>query len=126
MLVLQAQVRWSAIMLELLFYAYHKGYLLHEQRKCVLEEFQVSCPIQTFWNDDWSQQIISKNSTPDVYIESRLVNSDERCVRSLVPDVAVSAVEVAIYCEAGLISKQDLCRKGRNHDAPYTKITGQI
>ena len=108
-------------MLEPHFSAYRKGYLLHEQQKRVLEEFQVSCPIQTVWNDDRSQQIISKNSTPDVYVESRLVNSDEHCVRILVPDVAVSAVEVDICCEAGLISKQDLCRKGRIHDAPLQK-----
>ena len=39
----------------------------------------------------------------------------------IVPDVAVSAVEVAISCEAGLISKQDLCKKGRIHDAPLQK-----
>ena len=114
-------------MLEPFFSAYGKGYLLHEQRKRVLEEFQVSCPIQTVWNDDRSQQIISKNSTPDVYVESRLVNSDEHCVRILVvPGVAVSAVEVAISCEAGLISKQDLCRKCRIHDAPLQKTTGQF
>ena len=88
----------------------------------VLEEFYVSCPIQTVWNDHRPEQIISKNYTPDVYVESRLVNSDEHCVRILVvPDVAVSAVEVAISCEAGLISKQDLCRKGRIHDAPLQK-----
>ena len=62
------------------------------------------------------------NSTPYVYIESRLVNCDEHCMRILVvPVVAVSAVEVAISCEAGLISKQDLCRKGRIHDAPLQK-----
>ena len=109
-------------MLELHFSAYRKGYLLHEQRKRVLEEFQLSCPIQRVWNDDRSQQIISKNSTPHVYVEYRLVNSDEHCVRILVfPDVAVSAVEVAISCEAVLISKQDLCRKGRIHDAPLQK-----
>ena len=119
---LQAEVRWSVIILEPHFSAYRKGYLLHEQRKRVLEEFQVSCPIQTVWNDDRSQQIISKNSTPDVYVESRLVNSDEHCVRILVvSDVAVSAVEVTISCEAGLINKQDLCRKGMIHDAPLQK-----
>ena len=66
-----------------------------------------------------SQKIISKTSTPDVYVESRLVNSDEHCVRILVvPDVAVSTVDDAIFCEAGLISKQDLCRKIRIHHAP--------
>ena len=109
-------------MLEPHFSAYRKGYLLHEQRKRVLEEFQVSCPIDTVWKGDRSQQIISKNSTPDIYVESRLVNSDEHCVRILVvPDVAVSPVEVAISCEAGLISKQDLCRKGRIRDAPLLK-----
>ena len=109
-------------MLEPHFSAYRKGYLLHEQRKHVLEEVQVSCPIQTVWNDDRSQQIIFKNFTPDVYVESRLVNSDEHCVRILVvPDVTVSAVEVAISCEAGLISKQYLCRKGRIHNAPLQK-----
>ena len=120
-LYLQAEVRWSAIRLEPYFSAYRKTYLLHEQRNRVLEEFQVSCPIQGVWNDDRSQQIIPKNSTPDVYVASRLVNSDERCMRILVvPDVAVSAV-VAISCEAGLIIKQDLCRKGRIHDAPLQK-----
>ena len=109
-------------MLEPYFSAYRKGYILHEQRKHVLEELQVRCPIQKVWNDDRSQQIISKNSTPDVYVESRLVNSDEHCVRILVvPDVAISAVEVAISCEAGHISKQDFCRKGRIHDAPLQK-----
>ena len=109
-------------MLEPHFSAFRKGYLLHEQRKCVLEEFQVNCPIQTVWNDDRSQQIISKNSTPDVYIESRLVNSDEHCVRILVvPDVAVSAVEVAISSEVGLISKQHLCRKCMIHDSLLQK-----
>ena len=119
---LQAEVRWSAIMLEPHFSAYRKGYHMHEQRKRVMEEFQVSCSIQTIWNDDRSQQIISKNSTPDVYVESHLVNSDEHCVRNLiVPDVAFSAFEVAISCKAGLISKQDLCRKGRIHDAPLQK-----
>ena len=98
---LLAEVRWSAIMLEPHFSA-----SLHEQLKRVLEKFQVSCSIQTVWNDDRSQQIISKNSTPDVYIESRLVNSDEHCEQILVvQDVAVSAVEVAISCEAGLVSK---------------------
>ena len=98
------------------------GYLLHDQRKRVLEEFQESCPIQTIWNDDRSQQIISKNSTPNVYVESHLVNSDEHCVRVLVvPDVAVSAVAVVTSCEAGHISKQDLCRKGRIHDSPLQK-----
>ena len=109
-------------MLEPHFYGYRKGYLLHEHQKRGLEEFQVSCPIQTVWNDDRSQQIISKNSTSDIYVESLLVNSDEHCVRILVvPDVAVSAIEVAISCEAGLISKQDLCGKGRIHDAPLKK-----
>ena len=106
-------------MLEPHFSAYRKGYRLHDQRKRVLEEFQVSCPSQTVWNDDRSQQIISMNSNPDVYVEFRLMNSDEHYVRILVvPDVAVSAAEVAISCEAGLISKQDFCRKGRIHDAP--------
>ena len=106
-------------MLERHFSAYRKGYLLHEQRKRVLEQFQVICPVQTVWNDDRSQQIISKNFILDVYVESRLVNSDKYCVRILVvPDVAVSAVEVTISCEAGFISKQDMCRKGRIHDAP--------
>ena len=125
-LYLQAELRWSAIILEPHFSAYRKGYLLHEQRKRDLEEFQVSVPIQTVWNDDRSQQIISKNSTSDVYVESRLVNSDEHCVRILVvPDVTVSAVEVAISCEAGLISKQDFCRKGRIHDAPLQKPLGK-
>ena len=101
------------------FLCVSQGYLLHEQRKRILEELQVRCPIQTVWKDDRSQQIIYKNYTPDVYFDSRLMNSDEHCVRILaVPDVAVSAVEVAISCEAGLISKQDLCRKGRIHDAP--------
>ena len=96
---LQAEERWSAIILEPHFSAYRKGYLFHEQRNLILEEFQVSCPIQTVWNDDRSQQIISKNFTPDVYVETRLVNSDEHCVRIfVVPDVAVSAVEVAISC----------------------------
>ena len=101
-------------MLERHFSACHKGYLLHDHWKSILEEFKVNCPIQTVSNDDRSQQIISKDSISDVYVESRLVNSDEHCVRVLVfPDVAVSAVEVAISCEAGLISKQDLYRKGR-------------
>ena len=114
-------------MLESHFSACRKGYLLHEQRKRVLEEFQVSCPIQTVWNDDSSQQIISKNSTPDVYVESRLMNSNEHCVWILViPDVAVSAVEVAISCEAGLISKQDLCRKGRIHNALLQKLLDKL
>ena len=55
------------------------------------------------------------------------MNSDENCVRILViSDVAVSAVEVVTSCEAGLISKHDLCWKGRIHDAPLQKITGQI
>ncbi|KAJ4441712.1 hypothetical protein ANN_11570 [Periplaneta americana] len=36
----QAEVRWSAIMLEPHFSEYHNGYLLHEQRKRVLKEFQ--------------------------------------------------------------------------------------
>ena len=98
------------------------GYLLHEQRKRVFEEFQVNCSIQTVWNVDRSQQIISKNSIPYVYVESRLVNSDEHYLRILVvPDVAVSAVDVALSCEAGLISKQDLCRKGRIRVAPLQK-----
>ena len=111
--------RWSAIMLEPYFSVYCKGYLLHGQRKHVLEEFQVSCTIQTVWNDGRSQQIISKNSTPDVYVESLLVISDEHCVRILiVPDVVVSTVEVATSCEEGLISKQELCRKGRIRDSP--------
>ena len=119
---LQAEVRWIAIMLEPHFSSYRKGYLLHEQWKRLLEEFQLICPIQTVWNDNRSQYIISKNSTPDVYIEPRLVNSDEHYVRILtVPDVAVSAVKVAISCEASLISKQDLSRKGRIHDAPLQK-----
>ena len=113
-------------MLESYLSAYRKGYHLHEQRKRILEELQVSIPIQTVWNDDRSQQIISKNSTSDVYVESRLVNSDEHCVRILVvPDVAVSAVEVAISCEAGLICKQDLCWKGRIHDATLQKPLGK-
>ena len=119
---LKAEVRWSTIMLEPHFSTYRTGYLLHEQWKRVLEEFQVSCPIQTVWNVDRSQQIISKNSTPDVYVESRLVNSDEHCMWILVVlDVAVSAVEVAISCEGGLICKQNLCSKGRIHDAPLQK-----
>ena len=119
----QAGVHWSAIMLEPHFSPYRKECLLHER---VLEEFQVSCPIQTVWNDDRSQQTISTNSTPDVYVESRLVNSDEHCVRILVfPDVAVSPVEVAISCEAGFISKQEFCRKGRIHDAPLQKPLGK-
>ena len=113
-------------MLEPHFSAYRKGYLLHEQRKRVVEEFEVRCPIQTISNDDRSQQISSKNSTPDVYVESHLVNCDEHCLRILVvPDVAVSAAEVAISCEAGLISKQDLCRKGRIHDVPLQKPLGK-
>ena len=57
-----------------------------------------------------------------MYVESRLVNSDEHCVRILVvPDMPVSAVELAIACEAGLISKQNLCRKGRTEDATLQK-----
>ena len=123
---LLAEVRWGAIMLELHFSAYRMGYLLHEQRKRILEEFQVSCPIQTIWNDDWSQQVISKNSTPNVYVESRLMNSDEHCVQILVvTDVAVSAVEVVISYEADFISKQGLCRKGRIHDVPLQKPLGK-
>src|SRR5678816_2294688 len=78
------------------------------------------------WNDDRSQQIIPKNSTPDVYGKFRLVNSDEHCVRIvLVPYVAVSAVEVAITCEARLIGKQDMCRKGRIIDVPLQKPPGK-
>ena len=78
------------------FSGYRKGYLLHEYRKRVLEEFQVSCPIQTVWNDDRSQQVFSKNFTQDIYVESHLVNSDEHCVHILiVPNVDVSAVDAA-------------------------------
>ena len=59
------------------------------------------------------------NSTPDVYVEPRLVNSDEHCLLILViPHVAV---EVAISCEADIMSKQDLCRKGRIQDDPNTR-----
>ena len=113
-------------MLEPHFSAYRKGYLLYEQRKRVQEEFQVIYPIQTVCNSDRFQQITSKNSTPYVYIESRLVNSDEHCMRILVvPDVAVSAVELVISCKSGLISKQDLCRKGRIHDVPLQKPLGK-
>ena len=55
------------------------------------------------------------------------MNSDEHCVRIfVVPGVAVSAIEVAISCEAGLISKQDLYRKGRIHDAPLQKPLDKI
>jgi hypothetical protein len=35
----------------------------------------------------------------------------------IIPDVAIPAVEVPVSREAGLISKEDMCRKGRIRDA---------
>ena len=77
-------------------------------------------------NDNRSQHIISKNSSPDVYVESRLVNSDEDFWWILVvPDVTVSAVEVAISCEAGLISSRPV-QERQDSRCSVAKTTGQI
>ena len=119
---LQAEVRWSAIMLEPHFSVYRKGFSCMSSGSVFWRNSRQANPFKRSGMMTRCQQIISKNSTPDVYVESRLVNSDKHCVPILVvPDEAVSAVEVAISCEAGLISKQDLCRKGRIHDAPLEK-----
>jgi hypothetical protein len=118
----QAEVRWGAIMLEPHVAAHREGYILYEQQKHVLKDLKVSCSIQTGQQNDSSQQMITNNSSPDVYGKPLLVNSNERCMRVLIiPDVAIPAVEVPVLREAGLISKEDAYRKGRISDASLQK-----
>jgi hypothetical protein len=126
-LYIQAEVWWGAIMLEPHVPAHREGYLLHEQQKHVLKDLKVSCAIQKGWQNDRSQQMITNNSSPDVYGKPMLVNSDEHCMRVLiVPDVAIPAVEVPAWCEAGLISKQDVQGKGRISDTSLVKLLDKL
>jgi hypothetical protein len=99
----------AEIMLEPRVPVHCEGYILHEQQKHILKDLKVGCSIQTGRQNDRPQQMITSNSSPDVYGKPLLVNSNEHCMKVLIiPDVAVPAIEVPVSREGGLIRKQDV------------------